>query len=80
MTAFDLCRGPHVEHTGKLRWDSFALLNTAGAYWRGDEHRPMLQRIYGTIWPSKQELKAYLDRLEERSAATTAAWGGARPL
>ena len=61
----DLCRGPHVEHTGKLRWDSLTLLNTAGAYWRGDEHRPMLQRIYGTIWPSKQELKAHLDRLEE---------------
>lgn len=61
----DLCRGPHVEHTGKLRWDSFALLNTAGAYWRGDEHRPMLQRIYGTIWPSKEGLKAYLERLEE---------------
>ncbi len=61
----DLCRGPHVENTGDLRWDSFALLNTAGAYWRGDEHRPMLQRIYGTIFPSKQELKAYLDQLEE---------------
>jgi len=61
----DLCRGPHVENTGDLRWDSFALLSTAGAYWRGDEHRPMLQRIYGTIFPSKQELKAYLDQLEE---------------
>lgn len=61
----DLCRGPHVEHTGKLRWDAFTLLHTAGAYWRGDEKRPMLQRIYGTIWPSKQALRAYLDRLEE---------------
>jgi len=61
----DLCRGPHVENTGDLRWDSFALLSTAGAYWRGDEHRPMLQRIYGTIYPSKQELKAHLDQLEE---------------
>ncbi|MHB1318526.1 MAG: aminoacyl--tRNA ligase-related protein, partial [Anaerolineae bacterium] len=61
----DLCRGPHVANTGDLRWDAFALLNTAGAYWRGDEHRPMLQRIYGTIWPSKDELRAYLDKLEE---------------
>ncbi|NLT73030.1 MAG: threonine--tRNA ligase [Chloroflexi bacterium] len=61
----DLCRGPHVSNTGDLRWDSFALLNTAGAYWRGDEKRPMLQRVYGTIFPSKQELKDYLDRLEE---------------
>ncbi|MGI6368310.1 MAG: threonine--tRNA ligase [Anaerolineae bacterium] len=61
----DLCRGPHVENTGDLRWDAFALLNTAGAYWRGDEHRPMLQRIYGTIFPTKQELRAYLDHLEE---------------
>ncbi len=61
----DLCRGPHVENTGDLCPDAFALLNTAGAYWRGDEHRPMLQRIYGTIFPSKQELKAYLDQLEE---------------
>ena len=61
----DLCRGPHVEHTGELRWDSFALLNSAAAYWRGDEHRPMLQRIYGTIWNDKQELRAYLEHLEE---------------
>jgi threonyl-tRNA synthetase len=61
----DLCRGPHVEDTGKLRHNAFALLNVAGAYWRGDEHRPMLQRIYGTIWPSKEELQAYLNRLEE---------------
>jgi threonyl-tRNA synthetase len=61
----DLCRGPHVANTGDLRWDAFALLNTAGAYWRGDEKRPMLQRIYGTIWPSKDELRAYLEKLEE---------------
>ena len=44
----DLCRGPHVASTGKL--GPFKLLNTAGAYWRGDETRPMLQRIYGTVW------------------------------
>ncbi len=61
----DLCRGPHVEHTGELRGDALALLNTAGAYWRGDEHRPMLQRIYGTIWKTREELRAYLERLEE---------------
>ncbi|MHB0856639.1 MAG: threonine--tRNA ligase [Anaerolineae bacterium] len=61
----DLCRGPHVEHTGKLKWNAFALLSVAGAYWRGDEKRPMLQRIYGTIWPDKDQLKQYLDRLEE---------------
>ena len=61
----DLCRGPHVEDTGKLKWNAFKLLNTAGAYWRGDEKRPMLQRIYGTIWPDKQDLKDYLDQLAE---------------
>jgi threonyl-tRNA synthetase len=61
----DLCRGPHLEHTGQLRWDALKLLNTAAAYWRGDEHRPMLQRIYGTIWPNKADLKAYLEHLEE---------------
>lgn len=61
----DLCRGPHLEHTGQLRWDALKLLSTAAAYWRGDEHRPMLQRIYGTIWPSKADLNAYLERLAE---------------
>ncbi len=61
----DLCRGPHVENTGDLRWDSIALQSIAGAYWRGDEKRPMLQRIYGTVWHSKQELRDYLARLEE---------------
>jgi len=61
----DLCRGPHVENTGDLRWDSIALQSIAGAYWRGDEKRPMLQRIYGTVWHSKQELRDYLARLAE---------------
>ena len=61
----DLCRGPHVEHTGKLRANAFALLSIAGAYWRGDENRPMLQRIYGTIFPDRTQLQEYLDRLEE---------------
>ncbi|MBI1297567.1 threonine--tRNA ligase [bacterium] len=61
----DLCRGPHVEHTGKIPSDAFKLLTVAGAYWRGDEHKPMLQRIYGTAWRNKKELAAYLKQLEE---------------
>ena len=59
----DLCRGPHVESTGKL--GPFKLLAVAGAYWRGDEKRPMLQRIYGTVWPTQEELDQYLWRREE---------------
>ncbi|MCI0606800.1 threonine--tRNA ligase [bacterium] len=59
----DLCLGPHVPSTGRL--GSFKLLHTAGAYWKGDEKNPMLQRIYGTAWFSDQELKDYLQRLEE---------------
>jgi threonyl-tRNA synthetase len=59
----DLCRGPHVPSTGRLK--HFKLLNTAGAYWRGDERRQMLQRIYGTAWFKKEDLDAYLHRLEE---------------
>lgn len=61
----DLCRGPHVEDTKHIRPDAFKLLNTAGAYWRGDENKPMLQRIYGTAWRTKEELKGHLQRLEE---------------
>ncbi len=59
----DLCRGPHMPGTGKLK--HFKLLNSAGAYWRGDENRQMLQRIYGTAWFKKDDLKAYLDQIEE---------------
>src|SRR6267142_2120496 len=59
----DLCRGPHVPSTGKIQ--HFKLLHAAGAYWRGDERRQMLQRIYGTAWFSKQDLDQYLHRLEE---------------
>ncbi len=59
----DLCRGPHLATTGRLQ--HFKLLHAAGAYWRGDEKRQMLQRIYGTAWFSKQDLDAYLHRLEE---------------
>jgi threonyl-tRNA synthetase len=60
----DLCRGPHVPDTSYIR--HFKLLNAAGAYWRGDEKRQMLQRIYGTAWFRKEELDAYLHRLEEQ--------------
>ncbi|HEX8948414.1 MAG TPA: threonine--tRNA ligase [Dissulfurispiraceae bacterium] len=59
----DLCRGPHLPKTGKVR--AFKLLSVAGAYWRGDEKNKMLQRIYGTAYETKEELKAYLDFLEE---------------
>jgi threonyl-tRNA synthetase len=59
----DLCRGPHVPSTSRI--SAFKLLSLAGAYWRGDEKRPMLQRIYGTAWPSQDELDEYLVRLEE---------------
>jgi threonyl-tRNA synthetase len=59
----DLCLGPHVPSTGRLT--AFKLMKVAGAYWRGDEGRPMLTRIYGTAWPSQQELDDYLHRLEE---------------
>lgn len=62
-TFTDLCRGPHAPHTGFIK--AFKLLKVAGAYWRGDEKRQMLQRIYGTAWHSREELKAYLTRLEE---------------
>jgi threonyl-tRNA synthetase len=61
----DLCRGPHLERTGQIPPDGFKLLSIAGAYWRGDEKRPQLQRIYGTAWNSKAELEAHLHRLEE---------------
>jgi threonyl-tRNA synthetase len=59
----DLCRGPHVPSTGKLR--AFKLMKIAGAYWRGDSRNEMLQRIYGTAWTDEKALKAYLTRLEE---------------
>lgn len=59
----DLCRGPHVPSTGKLR--HFKLMKLAGAYWRGDHRNEMLQRVYGTAWAKKEDLDAYLYRLEE---------------
>ena len=59
----DLCKGPHVASTGRI--GPFKLLAISGAYWRGDEKRPALQRIYGTVWPSQEELDAYLWRRAE---------------
>ena len=59
----DLCRGPHVQHTGGV--EAFKVMKLAGAYWRGDENRAMLQRVYGTAFANKKALKAYLHRLEE---------------
>jgi threonyl-tRNA synthetase len=63
---FDLCVGPHVPSTGRL--GAFKLQYIAGAYWRGDENKPMLTRIYGTAWPTEKELKAHLRSLEEAKA------------
>ena len=61
----DLCRGPHLAHTGQLPPDAFKLMNVAGAYWRGDSNRPMLQRIYGVAFRNREDLKAHLTMLEE---------------
>ena len=61
----DLCRGPHLQHTGQLPADAFKLMSVAGAYWRGDSTRPMLQRIYGVAFTGKEKLKAHLNMLEE---------------
>ncbi|MBO9435517.1 threonine--tRNA ligase [Ruegeria sp. R13_0] len=61
----DLCRGPHLQHTGQLPGDAFKLMSIAGAYWRGDSDRAMLQRIYGVAFTGKEKLKAHLNMLEE---------------
>ncbi|MGA1234539.1 MAG: threonine--tRNA ligase, partial [Lutimaribacter sp.] len=61
----DLCRGPHLQHTGQVPADGFKLMNVAGAYWRGDSSRAMLQRIYGVAFLNKDALKAHLHMLEE---------------
>lgn len=61
----DLCRGPHLQHTGQVPADAFKLMSIAGAYWRGDSSRPMLQRIYGVAFTNKEKLKAHLHMLEE---------------
>jgi threonyl-tRNA synthetase len=64
----DLCRGPHVGFTKQIKANAVKLLRTGGAYWRGDENRPQLQRIYGTAWPNRLELEEYLKLLEESKA------------
>lgn len=64
-TFTDLCRGPHVENTGQINPQAVKLMSVAGAYWRGDEHNPMLQRVYGTAWEKPKELEEHLWRLEE---------------
>jgi len=64
----DLCRGPHVAHTGELNPSAFKLMSIAGAYWRGDSRRPQLQRIYGTAWQTAAELEEYLHQLEQAKA------------
>jgi threonyl-tRNA synthetase len=64
-TFTDLCRGPHVDNTGQINPSALKLLSSSGAYWRGDEHNPMLQRIYGTAWKTSKELEEYLWQLEE---------------
>ncbi|MDB4185992.1 threonine--tRNA ligase, partial [bacterium] len=61
----DLCRGPHLQHTGQVPGDGFKLMSIAGAYWRGDSDREMLQRIYGVAFTGKEKLKAHLNMLEE---------------
>ena len=62
---WDLCAGPHVESTGKIDRKAVELESVAGAYWRGDINKPMLQRIYGTAWENEKQLKAYLHFKEE---------------
>jgi threonyl-tRNA synthetase len=64
----DLCRGPHVNYTKQVKANSVKLLRTGGAYWRGDEHNPQLQRIYGTAWQNRLELEEYLRLVEEAKA------------
>ena len=61
----DLCAGPHLDHTGRVKHNGFKLLSTCGAYWRGDSNRKMLQRVYGIAFPTKDELDAYITRIEE---------------
>ena len=66
----DLCRGPHLPNTGYI--PAFALTRNSAAYWRGDQHKAQLQRLYGTAWPSREALKAHQTRLKKPPSATTA--------
>jgi len=72
----DLCLGPHVERTGQIPFDGFKLLDVSGAYWRGSEKNRMLQRVHGTVWPSKEELESYLWRREEEERRDHRRLGG----
>ena len=65
VTFIDMCEGPHVENTKEVLVDAFVLDKIAGAYWRGDSERPMMSRIYGISFESKDELKAYQTMMEE---------------
>ncbi len=67
-TFTDLCRGPHVEDTGKINPAAMKLMSVTGAYWRGDEHNKMLQRVYGTAWETKEQFEQYLKKLAEIEA------------
>jgi threonyl-tRNA synthetase len=67
-TFTDLCRGPHMDNTAQIKANALKLMSVAGAYWRGDEHRPMLQRIYGTAWSNRGELDAHLKKLADLEA------------
>ena len=78
-TFTDLCRGPHVENTKEIKQDAFKLMTIAGAYWRGDENNKMLQRIYGTAWENKEQLKEYFQsagRSEEARPSQTGQGAG----
>jgi threonyl-tRNA synthetase len=77
-TFTDLCRGPHVESTRQINPSAIKLMSIAGAYWRGDENNKMLTRIYGTAWEKPDELKQYLQMLEEARPSQT--WQGSRNL
>ncbi|GAB4554835.1 MAG: hypothetical protein Tsb0024_21020 [Ruegeria sp.] len=70
----DLCRGPHLQHTGQLPGDAFKLMSIAGAYWRGDSNRPMLQRIYGVAFTGKEKLRPTCTCWKRPPSATTASW------
>ena len=72
----DLCAGPHLDSTSRVKGNAIKLTSCTGAYWRGDEHNKMLQRIYGIAFPKKDELDAYLKAQEEAASGTTTSWAG----
>jgi threonyl-tRNA synthetase len=72
----DLCLGPHLEHTGQIPLDGFKLVDVSGAYWRGSEKNKMLQRVYGTVWPRKEDLEHYLWQREEEEKRDHRRLGG----